>query len=103
MQPLAESSALALLLDLWWRRFPSAVARLSRSLAIALTDGIYLAAWPWLAAVGPPLTFLIGFVPGSVHPSLAPTYTYSLPTMALMVAVAGFGSAPGGWLWVGYV
>jgi hypothetical protein len=91
--------------DLWWRRVPAAAQRIAATLAAALTDGLYLAAWPLVGALVPPIAFILGIVlaAGWIPPLHGELFTYSIALIAIMTAVGSLGAAPGAWLWLGYV
>lgn len=90
--------------DLCWIRIPLFVMqRISRSLGLPLLDGVYLAAWPAVAALAPPLALLLGLFLGWLRFAPGDTFTWSITVMAVMVVVSGFGAALGVWLWLGYV
>jgi hypothetical protein len=89
--------------DLWWTRLPLGVSRVSRGLAAALADGIYLSAQPAVGALAPPAALVAGFLIGWLHFSPGETFTYSLPVMGVMLAVGVISAGLGAWLLAGYV
>lgn len=112
MRNLTHLKSLTYLPDLWWRHIPIGTRRVSRTLSITLADGLYLSAWPKIAAFAPPLTLLTGFflgwshfAPGNMLPSpflRVETFTYSLIIMALMLIIGTLSSGLGAWLVLGY-
>ena len=91
------------LADLWWIRVPLWPARrISKPVGLLLLDGVYLSAWPAVAAAAPPLALLMGLLLGSVHFAPGDSFTWSMPVMVLMLGVSSFGAALGAWLWLGY-
>jgi len=90
--------------DFWWIRIPVwAARRIPKPFGLVLTDGVYLSAWPLLAAVAPPLALLLGLCFGWLRFAPGDTFTWSITVMALMLVVSSFGAALGAWLWLGYV
>lgn len=89
-------------IDFWWKRVPLAVNRFSRNAAMVFADGLYLSGWPWIGALAPLLAGLLGLLLGWLHPFGEDSYTFSIPAMALMVAISNLGIALGMWLWLGY-
>lgn len=88
--------------DLWWRRIPRSVARLSPAAAMVFRDGAYLQRWPALAALVPWAAIVIGFVVGWRHPLVQDVYTTSAAFMALALVVGTLSAAVGAWLVLGY-
>jgi len=84
-------------------RVPAATRRVSRILPAILADGLYLSAWPRVAAIAPPLALLLGLLLGWLHFAPGETFTFSILVMALMLLVSNFSAALGAWLWLGYV
>lgn len=76
------------LATLWWGKIPAAVSRVSSGLALALSDGIHVAAWPYVAEFGPPACLLLGLLAGWTHPGFGEVWTQSLPFMALAMPPA---------------
>ena len=93
----------SLIIGLWWMRVPAATRRVSRILPAILADGLYLSAWPRVAAIAPPLALLLGLLLGWLHFAPGETFTFSILVMALMLLVSNFSAALGAWLWLGYV
>ncbi|HEX2035162.1 MAG TPA: pre-toxin TG domain-containing protein, partial [Chloroflexota bacterium] len=56
-------------------------------LATSLFDGVYLLAWPRVAAVASPLALLLGLVFGALHPGYRIAFSESLPLLVLMVVL----------------
>lgn len=52
------------LIALWWERLPALSNRCSKMLGAALGEGIYLTAWPRLAALSPACAFIFGVIGG---------------------------------------
>jgi hypothetical protein len=95
-------SDVKLLASLWWVRLPVAVATVSRTLAAILADGGYLARWPAVAALAPPLAALWGVLLSQTRTASQETYTYSVLGLTVAVAIAGFGAGLGAYLVVAY-
>ena len=73
------------LVEMWWDRLPLLAGRISRTLSIVLADGLYLAAWPRLAAFAPPLALLAGFLAG--WPQLGANWDFTQSFFVLILAV----------------
>jgi hypothetical protein len=72
-------------------------------LSTVLADGLYLCAWPAIGGSAPALALLFGFLVGWLRFAPGETYTFSIVTMGLMLALGGMSAALGGWLLLGYV
>ena len=86
----------------WWGRTPAALSRLSPALGLAVSDGIHVAAWPYVADWGPPACFAVGFLAGWIHPGLDVLWSQSLLLMGLVAAVGTLSGALGAWLVAGF-
>ena len=71
--------------DLWYVRLPLVARRLGPRPFLALTDGLYVAAWPRAAAVLTPLALLIGLFLGALHPGFRQVFSQSWPMLILAV------------------
>jgi hypothetical protein len=92
------------LVDLWWTRVPTALGRASRSVGLLFSDGLYVVAWPPVAAFLPPVLLLVGLVFGWLHPLAdGELYSGSLLLLAAMTLIPQFGAAFGIWTGLGYV
>ena len=85
----------------WWLEGPVAAKAKSSWLSGVLADGVYLVAWPWLAALAPPLSIVIGLLLGAAHPGHV--FSCSLVMLIGMFAVANFSAALGLWMSTGYL
>lgn len=72
-----------LLSNLWWVRLPHLARRGGVTPAAALTDGLYLTAWPPVAAFLPPFVLLLGLFFGWLHPGFT---VFSESRMLLLLA-----------------
>ena len=92
----------------WWVRLPLASRRLSRGLLAVLLDGIYLVAWPRVAALATPLVVVAGFLLG-LHPGPDSTlqspeaFSQFLPVLVLAVVVGALSGQLGAGFLTGYV
>ena len=86
----------------WWGRTPAALSRISPSLALSLSDGIHVAAWPSVADLGPPACFALGLLAGWTHPGFDVLWSQSLLFMALVAAVGTLSAALGAYLVAGF-
>lgn len=92
----------------WWVRLPLASRRLSRGLLVTLLDGIYLMAWPRVAASATPLVVVAGFLLG-LHPGPDSTlqnpeaFSQFLPVLILAVVVGALSGQLGAGFLIGYV
>lgn len=84
----------------WWFRLPLGTARYFPVFGSALSDGLYLARWPVVAAAATPLVVLIGLLLGARHPG--ETFTYSIGVMALLIGAGLFSAQLGVAAVVGY-
>lgn len=92
----------------WWVKAPLASRRLSRGLAATLLDGIYLIAWPPVAALATPLVVAAGFVlglhPGPDFTSTSPeAFSQFLPVLILAVVFGALSGHLGAGFLTGYV
>ena len=86
----------------WWVRVPAFLARGSRLFSTIAVDGAYLRGWPPVAAFGPLVCLIVGFLSGWLHFSDGLSYTHAIGLMALFVILSGFGAGLGLWLLAGY-
>jgi hypothetical protein len=84
-----------------WLRVPVTVRRSSSGISGVLADGGYLVAWPWVAVLAPPLSFVAGLMLGWQHPG--EIFTNSILMVSGMFLVANFSSALGLWMWAGFL
>ncbi|UVI29381.1 hypothetical protein [Paenibacillus spongiae] len=77
---------------LWWVQLPFRASRLSKKLPYTFLDGLYLAAWPTVAAWAPLLTLFIGLVIGWWHPGFESVFSESL-VVIMIAAIVGTSSA----------
>lgn len=85
----------------FWLRVPVTVRRSSSAISGVLADGGYLVAWPWLAVLAPPLSFIAGLMLGWQHPG--EIFTNSILMLVGMFLLANFSSALGLWMWAGFL
>ena len=101
-------------LERWWVAVPGQLRRYSVYLSETWADGIYLTAWPMVAALAPLVLLLFGLLEGASHWSLlindsvpSPgevtiTFTQLLPLMVLTAAVSALSANLGLVLVLGY-
>lgn len=90
------------LIELWWNRLPLLAGRVSRTFSIVLSDGLYLAAWPRVAALAPPISLLVGFLAGWQRLGADQVFTQSMLILSLAV-IFGFVSGQLGFMFaLGY-
>ena len=101
-------------LERWWVVVPGRLRRYSVYLSETWADGIYLTAWPMVAALAPVVLLLFGVLEGATHWSLlindtipSPgevpiTFTQLLPLMVLTAAVSALSANLGLVLVLGY-
>jgi hypothetical protein len=99
--PGASSSLVERISRLFWIGVPVAMRRTSAGISGVLADGAYLAAWPWVAVLAPPLSLIAGLGLGWNHPG--EIFTNSILMMLGMFLVANFSSALGFWMWTGFL
>lgn len=92
----------------WWVKLPLVSRRLSRGLLVTLLDGIYLIAWPRVAALATPLVvvagFLLGLHPGPDSTSQSPeAFSQFLAVLILAVVVGALSGQLGTGFLVGYI
>ncbi len=114
--PLPSSTAQLFdkFLESWWVAVPGRLRRYSIYLSETWADGIYLTAWPMVAALAPLLLLLFGLLEGASHwsllindtiPSLGEVplaFTQLLPLMVLTAAVSALSANLGLALVLGY-
>jgi len=84
----------------WWH-LPRVIP--SRPVKVALTDGAYLRAWPFLGAVLAPASLAVGVLVGWRPWSNQEIYTASLPAMVVLIGIGSLGASLGAWAVAGYV
>jgi hypothetical protein len=89
---MAENDWRTGFLRLLWIRVPLRARKLSGHLALILTDGYYLVAWPRWAAMLPLLALLTGCVIGWNRWGFVTVFSESMP---LMILAAGLGILSG--------
>jgi hypothetical protein len=87
------------LIRLWWERLPLAVGRLSRTLLLVMSEGLYLVAWPTVAAFAPLVTLLAGLLVGWQRFGAETVFTQSVVILFLAV-IFGFMGAQLGMMFV---
>jgi hypothetical protein len=114
--PLPSSTAQPFdkFLERWWVAIPGRLRRYSVYLSETWADGIYLTAWPQVAAAAPLMVFLFGLLEGATHWSFLNidnvllsgetlvTFTQLLPLIALTAAVSALSANLGLALALGY-
>ena len=103
--PPGATQSLDKFLERWWVVVPGRLRQYSVYLSVAWADGIYLTAWPIVAALAPVVLLLFGLLEGATHWSLlindsitfpgevAITFTQLLPFMVLTAAVSALHPA----------
>jgi hypothetical protein len=87
------------LVRLWWNRLPLAVSRLSRTLSLMLSEGLYLVVFPSVAAFAPVVALLIGLLAGWQRFGAEVVFTQSA-FILLLAVVIGFISGQLGLMFV---
>ncbi len=112
--PPGATQSLDKFLERWWVVVPGRLRQYSVYLSVAWADGIYLTAWPIVAALAPVVLLLFGLLEGATHWSLlindsitfpgevAITFTQLLPFMVLTAAVSALSANLGLALVLGY-
>jgi hypothetical protein len=85
-----------------WVDFPLFLRRISAGLAVATTDGLYLAAIPVVGLLAPILALAAGVWIGINHPGFNKVFTESLPLLSLVAAVGAASGACGFYLAIGF-
>lgn len=83
----------------WWVLLPFRASRLSRKLPFTFLDGLYMAAWPAVAAWAPVLSLLTGLAVGWWHPGFESVFSESLVVL-MICAIVGISSANLGLLFI---
>ena len=101
-------------LETWWVAVTGRLRQYSVYLSETWADGIYLTAWPKVAALAPPVLLFVGLLEGIFHWSLlindtipspgeiSLTFTQLLPLMVLVAAVSALSTNFGLVLVLGY-
>lgn len=79
------ATTLERLTELWWIRLPQAARRVAVRPVLILVDGLYLTAWPRLAALLPALSLLLGLFLGALHPGFREVFSQSWLVLILAV------------------
>lgn len=90
------------LTELWWIRLPQTVRRLAVRPVLVLVDGLYLTAWPRVAAFLPPLALLLGLIFGAAHPGFRDVFSQSWPVLILAVLLGIFSGHLGALFLAGF-
>ncbi|MDF2963136.1 MAG: hypothetical protein K0S39_4871, partial [Paenibacillus sp.] len=80
------------LVRFWWVQLPYRASRFSKKLPYTFLDGLYMAAWPVVAAWTPLLAFLTGLMIGWWHPGFESVFSESLVVL-MIAAIVGLSSA----------
>lgn len=83
----------------WWVQLPFRASRFSKKLPYSLLDGLYLAAWPAVAAWAPLLAVVTGLMIGWWHPGFESVFSESLVVL-MIAAIVGMSSANLGLLFI---
>lgn len=94
---------LKLLAYLWWVKVPVAVHSVSAGASAAILDGIYLNAWPRVAALAPPASLLAGLMIGWGHLGFQTVFSESMALMVLAAIIGVCGGGLGAWFVAGFV
>lgn len=84
----------------WWIQVPVRTARYFPTFGSGLSDGLYLARWPIVAASATPAALLIGVLLGAYHPGA--TFSHSAWVMALAISAGLISAQLGVGVVVGY-
>src|SRR5690348_13919197 len=87
--------------NLFWRRVPAGVGRVSRTLGVALSDSRPFAVSDRAATVAPIAAVVLGLLLGGLHPGVI--VTSSLVLLLVCAAVSGLGSGVATYLWFGLI
>jgi hypothetical protein len=87
------------LANLWWIKLPRFVRRVVTTPYLALTDGLYIAAVPPVAAFLSPVIFLLGLLFGSLHFGYQHAFSESLPLL-LVITLLGILSGHLGFMFL---
>lgn len=90
------------LTEMWWIRLPLAVRRVAVRPVLILVDGLYLTAWPTVAALLPALSLLLGLVLGAFHPGFRDVFSQSWPVLILAVVLGIFSGHLGALFLAGF-
>lgn len=83
----------------WWVQLPFRACRFSKKLPYTFLDGLYLAAWPTVAAWVPLLALMTGLVIGWWHLGFESVFSESL-VMLMIAVIVGTSSANLGLLFI---
>ncbi|WP_162907370.1 hypothetical protein, partial [Allorhizocola rhizosphaerae] len=86
-----------------WAGVPLAVRRVSRGLAVAASDGIWLASWPWVGLIAPIVGLAAGVFVGAVHPGFEVLFIEALWLLIGIAVVGALSGAVGLYLTIGFV
>ncbi|HEX2092752.1 MAG TPA: hypothetical protein VHG28_10135 [Longimicrobiaceae bacterium] len=87
---------------LWWERLPAYGNRFSRMLGVALGEGVYLVAWPRMAALAPAGALLLGVVAGWWRLGGPQVFTQSELVIAVAIGLGLVAAQLGVLFTVGY-
>lgn len=79
-------------IQLFWVSWPVESRRLSKTMPVHTTDGLYLTAWPWAAAILPPAAIVLGVAYGWGKWGFQWSFTESL-SFLLIALILGLSSA----------
>lgn len=96
------ATAVERLTELWWIRLPQAARRLAVRPVLILVDGLYLTAWPRVAALLPALSLLLGLFFGAFHPGFREVFSQSWPVLILAVLLGIFSGQLGALFLAGF-
>ncbi len=88
--------------DFWWVRVPLAARRVSSTLARALFDGHYIAAYLRRSLFASPLTLLVGLLVGWLHPDFEYVATEAVVLISVVAALSTLSAHLGTLFLVGF-
>ncbi len=90
------------LITFWWRKVPLAVGKVSRTLSLALIEGLYIVAWPTLAAFAPLGILIFGFLAGWLRFGAEEVFTQSAIVLVSAITVGLISGHFGAMFVIGY-
>lgn len=75
------------LIALWWERLPVLGNRWSRTFGVALGEGVYLTAWPRIAAFAPAAALMLGIAAGWLRFGGEQVFTQSHAVLGIAIAL----------------